>query len=339
MYGCRTSSLIVALVVQICCGCNGSGDVQPLCNVPLRRLYESEFRLTPSGSTVRPFVFSPNGQLLAGSNWNEIRLWSFPEGKLLHDFSGIAQGDCIGFSADGKEFLVMDQRGKENEIVRFDTASGNLQGKTKLMDVEKEQGGTRFSFSNNGRWLYKEDGNWNCSVWNMATGKRQFYKKIDQVGSGPMIWNDILTFYDGAWIEQYDVRTGEQISRKRSRYQLRELVSNSSGRMWAGYSEAEKAIVFWDLEKDELVGTKMPIDWHEWHVRDAAISNDGKLFAYFTDADKPMLDRKNAVFDISSGKIACTFEPQPLIYFEGQPLFSPDGRYVLLVGDRGICSD
>ncbi len=259
--------LVAALLALTCCGCNRSGDVRPPSSVPLRRLYESEFRLTPSGSTIRPFVFSPNGQLLAGSNWNEIRLWSFPQGKLLHDFSGMAQGDCIGFSADGKEFLVLNQREKENEIVRFDTASGKVQKKTKLMDVEKEQGATNFSFSNDGRWLCMTEVYGNCAVWDAITGKRQFRKKIGRVSSGPTIGDDVLMFYDGAWIEQYDVRTGEQISRKRSRYLLRELVRNSSGRMWAGYSEAEKAIVFWDLEKDELVGTKMPIDWHEWHVR------------------------------------------------------------------------
>jgi WD40 repeat protein len=324
--------LVVALLALACCGCNRSEDVRSPSNVPLRRLYESEFRLTPSGPQIRRFVFSPNGQLLAGSNWSEIRLWTFPEGKLLHDFSGMAQGDCIGFSADGKEFLVLDQRRKENEIVRFDTASGKVQGKTKLLDIEKEQGATNFSFSNDGRWLCMTEVYGNCAVWDAITGKKQFRKKI----GGSTIRDNILTFYNGAWIEQYDVRTGEEISSKRSRYQLRDLVRNSSGRIWAGYSEEEKAIVFWDFDKDELVGMKMPIDWHEWYPQEAAISDDGKLFAYFTDADKPMPDRKDAVFDISSGKIVCTFEPKPSMYFTDKPLFSPDGRYVFLAGDCAV---
>src|SRR5690242_4060631 len=72
--------LALALVIQICFGCQRGGDVRPPSNAPMQRLYESEFRLTPSGSTICKFAFSPDGQLLAGSNWSEIRLWTFPEG-------------------------------------------------------------------------------------------------------------------------------------------------------------------------------------------------------------------------------------------------------------------
>src|SRR5262245_18572482 len=69
---------------------------------PWRRLGNSEFRLTAKDGNSRSFCFSPDGKLLAGANWDEIRLWSFPNGKLRQDFSNVLHTGCIGFAANGK---------------------------------------------------------------------------------------------------------------------------------------------------------------------------------------------------------------------------------------------
>src|SRR4051812_1312537 len=47
---------------------------------PLRRLGASDFRLTIRGGQRRSFRFSPDGKLLAGANWDEVKIWTFPEG-------------------------------------------------------------------------------------------------------------------------------------------------------------------------------------------------------------------------------------------------------------------
>ena len=65
---------------------------------PLRRLGDSEFRL-PLRSNERMFQFSPDGTLLAACNWNEVRIWTFPDGKLKHDFSAVIDSE-LSKSAD-----------------------------------------------------------------------------------------------------------------------------------------------------------------------------------------------------------------------------------------------
>lgn len=327
--------LAFALLVLTCCGCNKSGDVRPPSNVPLRRLYESEFRLTPSGSMIRRFVFSPNGQLLAGSNWNEVRIWTFPEGKLAHDFSATVQGDCMAFSADGKEFLVLDQRNQLNmEIVRFDVESGKLLGKTKLQNVEKEHGGTTFRFSKDGTWLCMNEVYGNYAVWEVATGIRQFHKRLDVLGS-PTVQENELTFYNGGRIDRYDVRTGEEPSHQSTKHHLDGAIRNSSGSIWAGYSEEKKAITLWDSEKDEYTGVTIPCDWHDWRGDQAAITDDGRRFIYHVAHGPTIFDWKVAVFDVATGKIVSEFDP-PGAYFMEQPVVSPDGQYLFFAGSRAV---
>ena len=73
---------------------------------PLRQLGESEFRLTADGLTERFFCFSDDQKLLAGTNGRELKLWSFPEGKLQFNFSSIVQSGCIAFAADKPDFGI-----------------------------------------------------------------------------------------------------------------------------------------------------------------------------------------------------------------------------------------
>ena len=48
---------------------------------PIQRLGDSEFRLPRRDGRERMFQFSPDGKLIAACNWDEVRLWTFPDGK------------------------------------------------------------------------------------------------------------------------------------------------------------------------------------------------------------------------------------------------------------------
>src|SRR5262249_49241465 len=140
--------------------------------LPIQRFGVSDFRLTAKGGNERPFRFSPDGKLVAGANWDDVRLWSVPDGKLVHDFSGAIHTNCIGFAADGKELLALYLR--QMEVYRFDVGSGQLLAKVRLAEVEEEQGATTYRFSPDGRWLYMTEVYNHLAVWDTATGQRQF---------------------------------------------------------------------------------------------------------------------------------------------------------------------
>src|SRR5262249_5110574 len=149
----------------------------------------------------------------------------------------------------------------------------------KLMDVEKEQGATNYWMSKDGRWLCMTEIYGNCAVWDMATGKRQFHKRLDVEGSR-WIRENVLTTYNGSRIDRYDVRTRELLSHNMTKPHLNGATGNRAGTVWAGYSEENKAVELWDMEKDEFLGVTIPCDWHDWGGSAAAISDDGKQFIY-----------------------------------------------------------
>jgi WD40 repeat protein len=304
--------------------------------LPLQRLGISEFRLAARGGSNRPFRFSPDGKLVAGANWEEVRLWSFPDGKLLHDFSSAIQSNCIGFAANGKEFLALEQR--RMEIYRFDVASGNLLAKVRLEDVEDEQGATTYRLSPDGRWLCMTEVYNHLAVWDTTTGKRQFRKEVGTgKGSGGAISDaGVLTLWDNLFVDRYDVRTGEQLGRRTIYERMEVLASNPQGTVLAAYSPNDKSIIFWDTTNDKEVGGKIPIaDEHKRELRDAALSADGRRFVFWLSQDKWLWNRKVAVFDVDSGKLISSFDP-PGVYFLEQPEISPDGSYMFPAGNRSV---
>ena len=245
---------------------------------------------------MRQFRFSPDGKLLAGANWDDVRVWSFPEGKLQHDFSKVVQSNCIGFSADGGKLVVLRQ--KEMEICTFDLFNGKLIKTTKLANVEKEQGATTYTFFDNGRWLCTFEVYGNVTVWDTATGNRQFRQKIFQ-GSCRISNADVLTLWDNAWMDRYKIQTGEQLSHKLLYGKLDGAVANPQGTRFAGYSPEEQAIVFWDSVSDRQVGGKIPIERREWESAERALSADSQRFVY-TSNGKSLDDRQVCVADVDT---------------------------------------
>jgi WD40 repeat protein len=328
-------AISISLVSVVLAGCLFSAAAGQS-KLPIQRFGVSDFRLTAKGGNDRPFRFSPDGKLIAGANWEEVKLWSFPDGKLLHDFSSAIQTNCIGFAAGGKELLALEQR--RMEIYRFDVASGQQLGKIRLQDVEEEQGATSYWLSPDGRWLYMTEVYNHLVVWDTTTGKRQFRKEIEigKGGRGGVSDAGVLTLWDGSSVIRYDVRTGERLDRKKIYEKMGVLASNPQGTLIAGYSASDKSIIFWDTTNDKQVGGKIPVaDELKRELRDTALSADGRRFVFWTIRDKWIWNRRSAVFDVETGKLVSSFDP-PGAYFVEQPEISPDGRYMFLAGNRSV---
>jgi WD40 repeat protein len=304
--------------------------------LPVQRFGVSDFRLTAKGGNDRPFRFSPDGKLVAGANWEEVRLWSFPDGKLLHDFSSAIQTNCIGFAADGKQFLALYQR--QMEIYRFDVASGALLAKVRLHEVEDEQGATTYRLSPDGRWLCMTEVYGHLAVWDTTTGKRQFRKEtgIGKGSGGAISDAGVLTLWDNLFMDRYDVRTGERLSHPKIYERGVMLASNPQGTLIATYSPKDKSIIFWDTTTDKQVGGRIPLaQEYRGGMPEATLSADGRRFVFWISSDKWVWNRRVAVFDVETGKMISSFDP-PGAYFLEQPEISPDGRYMFLAGNRSV---
>jgi WD40 repeat protein len=303
---------------------------------PILRFGVSEFRLTAKGGNGPTFCFSPNGNLIAGANWEEVRLWSFPDGKLLHDFSDALQTSCIGFAADGKELLALEQR--RLEIYRFDVTSGKLLARTQLNESEDERGATTYRLSSDGRWLYMTEVYNHLVVWDTTTGKRQFRKEvgIGKGGRGGVSDAGVLTLWNNLFVERYDVRTGEQLSRKKIYEQMGMLAGNPQGTLLAGYSPNDKSIIFWDTINDKQVGGTIQLS-QEYRpgLPESALSADGRRFVFWKTRDQWLWNRQIAIFDVESGEMISSFDP-PGAYFLEEPVISPDGRYMFPAGGRAV---
>lgn len=323
---------LTAVLFAVCVSSTASGQSK----LPIQRLGVSDFRLTSPGGSGSRFGFSPDGKLVAGANWAQFKLWSFPDGKLLHDLSSTLQGDCIGFSADGKELLALEQR--RMEVYRIDVETGRLLGKVHLDDVEEEQGATTYTFSPDGRWLYMTEVYGHLAVWDTANGKRQFRK---ETGSGKGAFGGasnagVLTLCNDGFVDRYDIRTGKQLGRLRMVERMRVLASSPQGTLLAGYSTNDKAIIFWDTTNDKQVGGKISIpDELQRELRDVALSADGRRFVFWVKQGKWIWNRQSAIFDVETGKLISSFDP-PGAYFLEQPEISPDGRYIFLAGGRSV---
>lgn len=252
-----------------------ANDVEPALETsgPWRRLGDSDFRLAWPESGMRPFRFSGDGRLIAGANRQQVRIWRFPSGELVHDLSDAIDSDCIVFSSDGKQLLALEQR--QLEIHRFDVATGKTIGKTKVKDFVDEGLAPRFFFSDDGKSLVATAEH--VAAWDTATGDRRLW--IPMQREGAVAAQGVLLLWGYKFVDRYDLATGKQLSSVRRVGEAGAVMSNATGTVMAGYSEPDRAIVFYDPVKNRAVGGKIPFEVaQDWSWNDAMISADGRRF-------------------------------------------------------------
>ncbi len=299
---------------------------------PMRRLGVSEFRLPLRDSNERIFQFSPDGKLLAACNGFELRIWSFPDGKLIHDFSDAIDSDCIAFSPDGRELLALEWRGRgDRGILGFNLKSGKVR-RGRLLERVRQHGETHYTFLDHGRWICSMDNDSKLSVWDAYTNRLMLLKPSVRSGRHPVASNGVLTGWDGAFVERIDLKTGDRLTRFNNYGKRVEPVCTPDGTLMAGYSTDEKAIVFWKPDTNELIGKPIPFAEPEWQSSQAALSANGKRLVFWTGTGG-YFERKMGVYDIESGQMVSEFAP-PDIYFTEEPIISPDGNWVFLAGER-----
>ncbi|MCA9236649.1 MAG: WD40 repeat domain-containing protein [Planctomycetales bacterium] len=302
---------------------------------PVRSLGESEFRLPRRSSNERMFQFSPDGSLLAACNWNEVKVWTFPDGKLKFDLSDEIDSDCISFSQDGRELLVLDRRDKlAVEVVRFSMTTGKLLRRNTLSELST-QGATDYTFLDHGKWVCAVDNRSVAAIWDANTGRLHLVKPSVRTVRRPIARKDVLTVWDRNYVANHDLRTGDRLSTFNNYQKIIDPICAPDGTVMAGYSTEDKAIVFWRPDTQDRIGGKIPAEQKEWRPNQAALSADGKRFVYWTPNGYWVFDRKMAVFDVETGEILSEFAP-PDAYFLEEPVISPDGKWVFPSGERAV---
>lgn len=325
---------VMAFCLLLACSQNSPGEPAPALPAakPILQLGSSEFRLPRRDGFERPFCFSPDGKMIAGANWDEVRVWSFPDGKLLHDFSDEIDSRCIAFSEDGKELLALEQR--EMAIYRFSIVNGKQRRKTVLLEADRPKTETHYWLSNDGQWLCRTP---QFRVWNTSNGKVQprsepgpldvYYARVSRDG--------IITLWGGLFLECRDISSGERVAHTKIYNKLQNLIGNAEGTLLAGYSPLEEAIVFWDPLKMERMGGKIPTGERDWMPDQGALSADGKRFVFWVSDGEMVFDRRMAIFDVETGNLINSFSTPDLDLID-EPVISPDGEFVFLASSRVV---
>lgn len=299
---------------------------------PLRSLGTSEFRLPRRGNDPL-FQFSTDSKLLAACNWEEIKVWTFPDGRIKHDFSDDIDSDCIAFSPSGRELLVLDRRNERKlSIVPFDLASGErLQ--ERMLEPVRQEGATYYTFLDNGRYLCSIDIGSKLSIWEADTGRLVIVKPSGKASRHPVASQGILMLGGGSFVERIDLRTGNTLTRFKIYNERINPIVTPDGSLMAGYSKKDAAVVFWKTATDEIVGGKIPMGEREWNPSEAVLSADGKRLVYWSGTNH--VEREVTVFDIETGEVVTKFSP-PDIYYLHEPIISPDGKWIVLTGQRSV---
>lgn len=93
----------------------------------LARLCDSDLASFAMDFGVKDLVFNSDGQLLAASVYEQVRVWSVSEKELIHQFKmkGVAQ--CVAFSSDGRKVASAEGKGNlgyVSTILVWDVISG-----------------------------------------------------------------------------------------------------------------------------------------------------------------------------------------------------------------------
>jgi WD40 repeat protein len=304
------------------------------------------------------FSFSPDGQRAATRNQMDkaVRLWDTVDWKLRATLSGrrrnaeswfksglssvFEQGyGRVPFSPDGKFVLaereddlldMWDVSGRERAATLDHYTEGNV-GRA-IIERGNHVLNMQAVYSGNGRVIATCNGDKQPKLWNAATGRLQTI-----INSPERIYIVALS-YDGKTlatmqlqgaIELWDTETGKlkkQLEGKnRAEYDFHGFEFSPNGQFIATFLAETTKI--WDTATGELKHNLPKMG----KAYDATFSPDGKLLATAsTDSGKAL----GVVWNVADGTVKYALPPaSDAVAGIG---FSPDGRWLITVGDKGV---
>lgn len=304
---------------------------------PLREFGRSDYRLAAGGSD-RVFCFSPDGSRLAGAKGREVKVWSFPSGRLVCRCSAIEYATELAFDPTGEELIALRQvrAGDRTRCVldRYGLPDGSFIRRAELQGFLVE-GSIQYSFSNDTRMLLTNVKREQTLAWSTQTGA-----KVAEPSLPPLVGNcrcrvvgDTLLAWGYHVVARYDLTTGNELSLHRVARQLLGVLPNRPGDLMAAYSTADEAIVFFRPDTLERVGASIPANEKSWRPENATLSDDGKRLVYWDESGTSLYDRNVVVYDVASGEWVASF-PAPEDSSLAGPMISPSGEWLLYAAGK-----
>jgi WD40 repeat protein len=251
--------------------------------------------------------FSPNGKYVLTTDLDTTVLWDIESSREIRRFEGTLGAESRVFSVDGK-YIVTTYK---TTVRQWDVERGKeiRQFEADTYQLHSAQ------FSQDGNYVLAIDDNI-VKIWDAESGK-----ELRRFEGNPAIFSPdgkhLLTVTEDKTARLWDVKSGKEIRR---------LEGHSGSMGWATFSPTGKyvltvddaALRLWEVES----GVQIRSFEGQFECHSAAFLPDGKLLMSDTSGTR--------VWDIESGKEVRSFEEA----FCGT--FSPNGKYVLTVGEAGV---
>jgi WD40 repeat protein len=281
------------------------------------------------------FAFSPNGQLMVSGGYDAaLKLWEVRTGRLVRSIDVRASVNAVAFSPDGRHAI-----------------SGSTDGAVKLWEVES--GRLVRKFSNSQDWIlsvsFSRDGakivsgsKSGTTLWDAKTGRLLRSFPSQAVGAVKISSDGQRVFSITQGFIAWDVQTGKRLRMFSPPGEQVELnsISSDGRRLLAkgfqcrsegrGRSCSAERLELWNTDTQQLVMSE-PIESDSDPGWNGAFSPDRRYLLIGATSSNPTLK----LWDVETGRLIRTVQRSKLSGF-GDPVFSPDGRYVLATDEAAI---
>jgi outer membrane protein assembly factor BamB len=265
-----------------------------------------------------PVVFSPDGTMLAVSEFKKIRLWDVNKSKERMVLGGHRNTVyCVAFSSDGKRLAAVGGHGnlKRAEAKIWDLETGHevasMQGHTgRIMGVD---------FAPDGSTVVTGSDDATVRLWDAATGKERIvFKGHRDAVSSVAFAADGVTVASASWdgtIRLWDTATGKaRATLQGHEDEVLAVAFSQDGKLLAS-AGGDRTVRLWDVATTKQ---RAVLAGHQGTVYCVAFSPDGSLLASGSG------DETVKLWDVNTGRLRGTLrDTMSLIK---SVAFSPDGK-------------
>ncbi len=288
------------------------------------------YTLKPQNTATFQVVFSPNGELVAASNWDSVMIWRVADGKLVREIKDAPRSiSGFAFSPDSAQIVTVDSA---RRLKRWQVSDGEvLQSHSDLAD----QGWvSSIAFSPDSNSIVSASLDNRLKLWNAQNGTvvtetvtTPYPNMVAFSPSGSLVAN-----IAGSDIELRQASDLQLVRTIKAGGEIRQIAFSPDGELLAAAHGASASV--WRVDSGELI---QQFDEQKAPVETIAFSPDGQWIASGgglpPGAESPSTKAAIYVWRLSDRQIK--FERKNYSEDIHSTVFSPDGRR-LVASDKDL---